>query len=181
MNKPLLFATAFILSASTVFAADWKFCLLPEPMGKDDSTVVLFDAQSIQTNKGMVKVWTKDILEKDVYKMVDNPGLKQKVDKIVNSGYVPPYAEVYNIPKDQHIGYILYEIAGNDSDIPDLSKILWVFNCTDRQFRYLSVSEYDHNGTLKSTKSTPSEWRDIPPETNAETIMNLACQKVSTK
>lgn len=56
------------------------------------------------------------------------------------------------------------------------SIILWEINCSEKKDRGLSLTHYDHKGSVVHSISSPSDWNFIVPETVGEVIYKEVCK-----
>jgi hypothetical protein len=73
------------------------------------------------------------------------------------------------------VGIVTAEQTANIAHIQPSAQIYYEINCTDRMLRELSITVRTSGGATEG-KHTPSNWRDVPPEGNAATLLKLLCR-----
>jgi len=172
-------AVAFAFSISTPALAqrvDWKMYGGVEVDGQLNEC--FYDAEGVvRSPDRRIKVWTKCLSQKDL-EGIDDKILNAKIAdiaarKLIDT-YIPPIAKVQEFTSDQAITIIAHEVAAGISHIQSKSRILYELNCTERMLRELSISLTTMDKT--GFKDSPSNWKHITPESNANSLVLILCQ-----
>ncbi|WP_224962583.1 surface-adhesin E family protein [Geomonas subterranea] len=176
MKKTSLIAAVVALHASAVLAADWKFYTMYET-SKDNSMIVFYDKETVRLNKGVVKVWTKDIPDQEITQALEqNENELGKIFRGLNKkNYIPPYAKAKKLPNEELIAITAFEVAANSNYTSPSNTTLYEIICKERKFRQLSYASYRQDD-LVQTSSTPTSWVDAPPDTGADVLIKLTCK-----
>jgi hypothetical protein len=176
MHKPLIGCALTLALASWAQAADvdWKvFSFVP-----DKGAYCFYDAKGVARTADIhIRVWTKCLSEKDLNSVDIKSELGKKI--VENAGrkvadiYVPPYALIEDINRDQAIDVIRYEETANLSDIRPQARFFYEFNCSERMMRRLST--YVRINGKDAFDDKPSSWQHIPPEGGGTNLLKILC------
>jgi hypothetical protein len=186
--KPTLAIAALALVASSAAAladdpyatsgpVDWKWY---GGLVQGKETIECFyDAKGIIHQPDThIRVWTKCLLQKDldgvdIQKDFGGAILNNTARKVANY-YIPPIALVQrNVDVNQAMTITQYEETADIAYINPVSTIFYELNCSDRMERELSLTVKVKGKT--SSHDTPLDWKYIPPEGNAATLLQILC------
>ena len=151
--------------------ADWKLYGAASIGG---TVWCFYDANGLVREPGnQIRVWTKCL-----------PGVddKKPTDEMVNDaaykimhGYVPPIVVVAGMMLGQVSDVVSYEEIANLGDIEPKGRIFYEIGCPERMIRELSIDIRTKDKFGSS--DTPSEWKHVAPETNADHLLKILCAK----
>lgn len=92
------------------------------------------------------------------------------------SGYVPPIEAVlgHKISDDERLDIMMAEDVANEGLVATESKTLYEIQCGENLIRLLSSITYKSSAV--ESRSEPSKWLPIAPETNGQTLAKLLCR-----
>jgi len=152
--------------------ADWRV------FGFTDKLTLFYSVPDIaRAPDGSVRVWTQGIQIKE--KALD-AAAKDKIFLDLVAGriahyYVPPLALVEKINTDQMMNLVQMEEVANERRVsPDIVMFTEI-DCKDLRSRFLQITKYAKDGTLRGTKTQPWGWEYIQPQTNNKKLATLVC------
>jgi hypothetical protein len=138
------------------------------------NTYCFYEEKGIsQERLGFARVWTKCLLQRDLdavdsKKSYDRAVVDMSAERIVHR-YRPPFLTVTRANSDQGLQVIMYEAIADVGDINPQAQIFYELDCKQRRLRELHIS------VGNSSRDTPGDWRDIPPEGNGANLLSLVC------
>jgi hypothetical protein len=170
-----------LMLAPLAWAADvdWKMYGTASVGG---DTVCFYEAMGIsRTADRHLRVWTKCLLQKDLdgvdlksdlgRKIAESTARKMLLGRPV---YVPPIATVEDADFDQALVVTQYEQTANFSNIQPYAQIFYELNCSERMRRELSI--HIRSNGKEDFSDKPSDWRYVPPEGSAATLLKILCR-----
>jgi hypothetical protein len=160
---------------------DWKF-YGGTKIGKE-VLITYFSLSSVENmQNGHVRVWIKSLPAKEIQKILDATNDKSTLmtgaSKKIASGYIPPCYVINEYTQDELIGLVLNEEVVNHSNISYRARIFYELDCAEKRYKHLSLSFVDKAGK-SSDASGEDNWKYIPPDSNANTLIKLLCKKQS--
>jgi len=158
--------------------ADWK--LYGWAGTKEDVKELFFLSSEVRRNsKGNVEVWTKAIRDSDFERFYSKPADSDFTYRLAvkkASGYVPPIEAVLGrkVSEDERLDIMMAEDIANEGLVATESKTLYEIQCSANSIRILSTVKYKDSAV--ESRSEPSKWMPIPPETNGQTLAKLLCR-----
>jgi hypothetical protein len=179
MRGRYILSLLFVLQCATVQASnvDWKMYGGASVAGP---SFCFYDANTVtRASNGFVRVWTKCLAQKDLdgVKLDDDIGKRilDGVAKRVIAGYVPPIIVIGQMEFNQLPDVAAYEEIADISAIQPQAEIFDELNCGERMRRNLSITI--HTNGRSNFQDKPSEWKYVPPEGNAATLLSILCAK----
>jgi len=171
-----LVAFAAITATAKATDVDWKMYSGVLVLGAE---ICFYDAKSaVRTPEKLLRVWTKCLSRKDLDSVDVDKDFDGKISKNVarkmQDGYRPPIGMVEDIDFDHAFVVAMYEEIANLSGIQPRASIFYEFNCPQKIMRELSI-DLPANGQ-RGSKNTPSNWRHVPPEGNAASLVKILCR-----
>lgn len=169
---------SFVVTAAIaqVAGVDWKF--YGGNIFDGVSTFCFYNAKDVKTNPdGNLTFWdkcssTKQMNAIDIKKDFGGDIVHNAVGKMLG-GYEPPYAKYKRMSKEQTTDVTILEEKANIAEVQPKGQAEWELNCEQRRVRFLVLKLFQ-DGRYKSGRG-PTEWSDIPPESNAAALATMLC------
>jgi len=166
------------LGCIEAIGADWKF--IGGSIIKSENVIAYYDAESVERSpNGNIRVWNKGVNFSEVERIASNEDVIEKSAKKLMSRYYPPYTLLTSVQKTDfgtYVDIISWEEAANHPELKSYLRIYYEINCNEKMIRELSIIVYTEKGSI-SSRSTPSAWNYISPETNGDTLHKILCKK----
>ncbi len=167
----------FIFAAVGANAAgvDWKY--YGTTGDGDDAQYIFYDQAGIKAiGDGHFKVWTKGLSKTNLDRIMETKLDDKIVEELavkIAGGYVPPYLTITKHTQDDIAGLTVmeYRVATGLEHV--LSRVFYEIDCSNAKMRELSL--YFERGGKTGARDTPNSWREVPPETNGSTLIELVC------
>jgi hypothetical protein len=115
-----------------------------------------------------MRVWIKCLALKDADNIKLNESSARQAAEKIYGGYVPPIVVVGVMEFDQLIDIASYEEIANTGLVQPQASIFYELSCSERMLRELSISTRS-----KGRADKPGDWKYIPPEGNAATLLKI--------
>jgi hypothetical protein len=169
----MLVALILVPVAAIAQAFDWK--LYGGATMPDGETWCFYDAASVISSSRHLRVWTKCLLQKEIFKVNVDHDFGGEIPKIVArkivDRYIPPIAIVEVIDLNKTMLVIGAEQIANIGNINPNSRILYEIDCSEKMIRELSVQFVAKGQQAFADK--PGEWQHVPPETNGSRLFRI--------
>jgi hypothetical protein len=155
---------------------DWKMFgthTLP-----DGEATCFYDAAGVTRPGGLVRVWTKCLLDKEISSLDFEHAFGGKIVKAAkrkaNDRYLPPITIVEQDDNlDNALVIIVEEQIANMGNILPSARIFYEINCSEKMSRSLSTYVVDHG--KKTSINQPTGWSHIAPESNGSRLFRMLC------
>jgi surface-adhesin protein E len=170
-------AMEFGISAQAQDSADWRM------YSDTGDLAALYSVPSIVREKGSyVRVWAEIIKNADIDHSVASIGKHTQplvgiVSSRIRAGYVPPFVlALPHFTTDQVINITLAEEIANERLAPTMTMFLTELDCAKKRSRVLQLTDYSNDGTPARSRTRPSAWQYVGPQTVGEKLLRFVCR-----